>query len=146
MRLLHLLDVALRQQFAAAEHEHVVAHRLDVRQQVAGEEQAHPLAVRQVAGQLDHLLAAGRVHAVRRLVEDQQLRVVDDRRGELQPLLHAGGVRLDRAVARLVEADVVEHLVGALHGVGAAPCRTVRRRRRRSRRRAPPGRGTRPRA
>ena len=46
--------------------------------------------------------------------------IVDDGRGELEPLLHAGRVRLDLAIAGLAEADVVEHLVGPLQGVLAA--------------------------
>ena len=40
-------------------------------------------------------------------------------RRQLQTLLHAGRVRLDGPVAGLAQTDVVEHLVGALQGVGA---------------------------
>ena len=75
--------------------------------------------MRDVADQLEHLVAPLRVHAVGRLVEKQQVGVVDQRLRQLDALLHAGGVRLDVAVARLAEADVVEHLVRALHRVGA---------------------------
>ena len=66
--------------------------------------------------ELEHLVAAGRVEAVRRLVEQQQPRVVDERLGELHPLLHAGRVAADRPVALLVQPDVAEDLGGPLAG------------------------------
>ena len=59
-----------------------------------------------------------RIHAVGRLVEQQQIGIVHERLRELDALLHAGRIGFDVAVARLAEADVVEHLVRALHGVG----------------------------
>ena len=40
-----------------------------------------------------------------------------DRRGDLEPLLHPGRIRLDAAVPRFAQADVVENLVGPLQGV-----------------------------
>ena len=57
------------------------------------------------------------IHAVRRLVEKQQIGIVDERLRELDALLHARRIRPDVAVARLAEADVVEHFVRTLHGV-----------------------------
>ena len=39
--------------------------------------------------------------------------------GQLDPLLHAGRVAADRPVALLVQADVAQHLGGALAGGGA---------------------------
>ena len=64
----------------------------------------------------EHLVAAGRVEAVGRLVEQQQPRVVDERLGELDPLLHPGRVAADRAVALLVQADVAQDLGRPLAG------------------------------
>jgi hypothetical protein len=79
--------------------------------------------VPEIADELEHLLAALRVHAVGRLVEEQQVGIVDERLCQLDALLHARRVRLDVAVARLAETDVVQHFVGALHGVGRRqPC------------------------
>ena len=71
----------------------------------------------EIADELEHLVAPLRVHAVGRLVEEQQIGIVHERLRELDALLHAGRVGLDVAVARLAEADVVEHLVRALHRV-----------------------------
>ena len=68
---------------------------------------------------VEHLVAPGRVEPVGRLVEQQQLRVVDQRLGQLHPLLHAGGVAADRAVALLVQADVAQRLGGRAR---APPC------------------------
>ena len=73
--------------------------------------------MRQIAGELEDFVAAGRVHAVGRLVEDQQLRIVDDGRGQLEPLLHAGGIRFDLAIAGLAETDIIEHFVRPLQGI-----------------------------
>ena len=68
--------------------------------------------------QLQHLVAAGRVEAVRGLVEEEQPRVVDERLGELHALLHARRVAADRAIPLLVEPDVAEHLGSPLAGGG----------------------------
>ena len=62
-------------------------------------------------------MPAGRVQAVGRLVEQQQLRIVHQRGGQLQPLQVAGRVFFQPAIAQLAQADVVEHLVGAAAGV-----------------------------
>jgi hypothetical protein len=65
-----------------------------------------------------HLVTAGRVEAVGRLVEEEQPRIVDERLGELDPLLHPGRVAADGAVALLVQPDVAEDLGGPLAGGG----------------------------
>ena len=69
--------------------------------------------------ELEHLVAPLGVHAVGRLVEEQQIGIVHQRLRQLDALLHAGGVGFDVAVPRLAQADVKEHLVGALHRVDA---------------------------
>ena len=51
---------------------------------MTGEQQAHALVARQVAGQFEDFLAAGGVHAVSRLIEDQQARIVYEGRGQLE--------------------------------------------------------------
>ena len=67
-----------------------------------------------LAHQAEHPLARRGVEAVGRLVEEQQLRAVGDRLGELGELLHAERVGLELAVARLAEADVEQRLVRPL--------------------------------
>ena len=117
---LEVVDAAAGEQLAGAQDHDVVADELDVGQEVAGEEQAHAFLVGEAAGHGEQFVAALGVHAVGRLVEDEEPGVVDDGGGELQALLHAGGIGFGLAVAGLAEADVVEHFVGALHGVAGA--------------------------
>ena len=65
-----------------------------------------------------HLVARGRVEAVGRLVEQHQPRVVHERLGELDPLLHAGRVAADRRGSAPRQADVAQHVGGPLAGGG----------------------------
>ena len=116
-RALQLVDRALRRDLPLVHDDDVIAGVLDVGQQVRREDQVDALVVAEVVDQLEHLVAALRVHAVGRLVEEQQIGIVDERLRELDALLHAGRVGLEVAVARLAEADVVEDLVRALHRV-----------------------------
>ena len=116
-RPLQILDRPLRGHAALVHHDDVVADVFDVGQQMRRENQVDALVVRQVAHQLQHLVAALRVHAVGRLVEEQQIGVVDERLRQLDALLHARRIGLDVAVARFAQAHVVEHFVRALHRV-----------------------------
>ena len=77
--------------------------------------------------QLEHLVAAGRVEPVRRLVEEQQARIVDEGLGELDPLLHAGRVAADRPVALLVQPDVAGGPRRSARGPRSAAGRTSAR-------------------
>ncbi len=132
MGQLEVLDPPLHQQSTAAQHHDILADRLDVGEQVAGEQQAHPLVAGQVDGQVEDVVAARRVHAVGRLVEDQEPRVVHDGGGDLQPLLHPRRVGIAATVPGLAQADVIEHLVGAPKGVAVPhPHQLARIRRRR---------------
>ena len=94
-----------------------LAGALDVGEQVRGDDDVHAFLAGDVADELEHLLAAGGVHARGGLVEQQQPRVVHQRLGQLQPLLHAGGIGLHQAVARLLQPDVIQDVVGPFHGL-----------------------------
>ena len=87
---------------------------------------------------LAHLHAAQRVQAAGRLVEDQQVRVVDQGLGQSHPLLHALGIGLDGALAGGFQLDELQQLVNPPVRLGARECR------RRARRNgaAPPRSGT----
>ena len=61
-------------------------------------------------------LASAGVEAGGGLVEQNHDRIVDEGLGELDALLHAGGILFDVAVALLVEADVAEDIGGASPG------------------------------
>ena len=101
-----------------------VADALDLTQQVAGHDDGDAELGAGAPHQLQHLVASGRVEAVGGLVEEQQARVMHQRLGQLDALLHARRVGADGAVALLVEAHVAQHLRGALAGRGAGQART----------------------
>ena len=77
---------------------------------------ADPQLAMDADDQLQHVLAALRVHAVGRLVEEDQSRIVDDGLRQLDPLLHPGREPADQPVALLIDPDLVEHIVGPLPG------------------------------
>ena len=64
----------------------------------------------ELAEELAQLDAGPRIEAGGRLVEEQHLRVVDERVGEAQALLHAAGQALDVRVALVAEVDEVEEV------------------------------------
>ena len=64
----------------------------------------------QLAQELAQLDPGPRVEPGRGLVEQQHLRVVDQRVGEAQPLLHAARQALDVGVALSAEVDQVEQV------------------------------------
>ena len=64
--------------------------------------------------QVLHLAAANRVQARRRLVENDQVRIVDECLRQADAALHALGKFADGAGAGLAEADHFEKLLGAL--------------------------------
>ena len=95
---------------AASDHDQLVGEQRHLGEQVAGDEHRAPLA-RERLEELPHPLDPLRVEPVGRLVEDQGVRVAEQRAREAQPLAHAHRERL-RLLARDVgEAHQPEHLV-----------------------------------
>ena len=68
---------------ALVHHDHVAAGLLDLGEQVAGQEHRRPV-VRQAAQEGAELPDARRVHAVGRLIEDENFRIVQKRARELK--------------------------------------------------------------
>ena len=110
---------ALGHDAAVADHHEVVGDHLDLVEQVGGEQHG-AAAVGVVAKQATHPADAGRVEAVGRLVEDQHLRLADQRGRDAEPLPHAQRV-VAHPPGRLLrrQADQVQHLLDA--PVVAAP-------------------------
>ena len=88
---------------------HPVGDHLDLAEQVRVDEDRPPLAL-ELQEQVADLLAADRVHAVGRLVQEDHLRVVEERLGDPQPLLHPLGVGADLGVHPLAQADDLQRL------------------------------------
>ena len=97
---------------AAAGHDgDVVRQLLQFVQLVAGRQQTLPL-LGQPAEQGDELGPADRVDAAERLVEDQQLRVVQQRLGQLDALAHPLGVAAQPPLRPAGHADPFQHRPG----------------------------------
>ena len=86
-----------------ADDDEVVGDDLDLVQQVRGQQDG-AAAVGVVAEQVAHPPDAGRVEAVGRLVEDEDLGVAEQRVGDAQPLPHAEGVVAEPAVGLLARS------------------------------------------
>ena len=63
--------------------------------------------------ELAHVAHPGRVEPGRRLVEQQELRVAQQRRRDAEPLAHPVRVAADAVLAAIAQLDHVEHLVDA---------------------------------
>ena len=83
------------------------------------EEDRHPQLDVEPANLLPHRGAADRVEAGRGLVEEQDLRVVDERRGEVEPAPHAARVRADSAIEGVTDVDQLGQLGDAAVGVAS---------------------------
>ena len=77
-----------------------------------------PTLLSRAQAQVADLAPSHRIDAVRRLVEEQDVRGVDERTDEAEALGHALGELLDPHVAPLPEADLFEELAGAAPDVG----------------------------
>ena len=96
--LAHQLDLVLDEDdLALADHADAVGHLLGLVDVVRGQDDRHA-AVAQRAHQLPHVAPQLDVDAGRRLVEEQDSRLVRQRLGDQQPALHAARQRHDLAV------------------------------------------------
>ena len=91
----------------------MVADGLDLGELVRGDEDGPPTPTK-IAQQLADLHDAGGVEAVRRLVEDQQLGVGQQRCGDAEALLHAEREPLDRLPVPAGQADLRDDRVHPL--------------------------------
>ena len=107
------LDRPLLDEAAGVEDADPVAHLPDHAEVVADEEHRRPELLLQARDQVEHLRLDGRVETGRRLVEDQQRRVVRERHRDHRALLHAAG-ELMRVAAqhrfRVGDLHLAQHL------------------------------------
>ena len=96
-----------------------VAQRLDLAQDVRREQHGQVALGDEAPEQREQLLDARRIDRDRRLVEDQDGRLLDQRVRDPEPLAHAARVGLGLLVRGVVEADLVEQLVDPRLGLGA---------------------------
>ena len=98
-----LVERRLGDEPAAVDDQHAVDGLRDLGQHVARHEH-RPAARRERAQEVAQPAHALRVEPVGRLVEDEQLRLAEQRRREAEPLPHAERVALDPAPRRALEA------------------------------------------
>ena len=104
---------------AALDDHDGVADPLHLLEVVGRHDDVHAELGADAADQGEHLRPLHRVEPVGRLVEQDELGIVSDRRGELDPLPLARGHRPDRTEALLAEAHEPQRVVRPLDG-GAA--------------------------
>ena len=105
-------------EFALVHDGHAVAYGLNLAEFVRGEEDRFALVLEALDDFAD-FHAAQRVEAARRLVEDEQIGIVDEGLGEADPLLHALRIGFDRAFARVFQFNQLQQPVNALVGFAA---------------------------
>ena len=115
----YLPEASLGQEAPLADDGDPVAELLDLREEVAGEEDREPLAG-ELAHQRPDVAHAARVQAVRRLVQDEELRFPEERRRYRQPLLHPLRVRLYLILRPACQVHGLEH---PLYRRGLVPAR-----------------------
>ena len=102
---------------AAVDDPDVVGELVGLLQVLGGEEDGGAVVV-QRPHLLPDRLAADRVEPGGRLVEEEHARFVDQRRGEVEPALHAARVGADAAVGGGGQVDPLEQVVGAAPALG----------------------------
>lgn len=88
---------------------HSIADLFDFAEQVRVEEDRLPFAA-EAFHEIADLAAADRVHPVRRFIQKDDLRIVEHRLGDAEPLLHALRVGADAVIHPGADADDLEHL------------------------------------
>ena len=104
-----LLHATLRHLPALVQHDDPVAEGLHVGEDVGAEKHGLPRRL-EIPDDAAHLHPAHRVQARHRLVEDDELRVVQQRLGEPEPLHHPLGIFPDRRVPGPRKPDPGEEL------------------------------------
>src|SRR5262249_1162480 len=94
-----LRNSAMPQHAAVMQNHDRIANALHVAQEMRGQNERFAVVFAQGMEQPEHGVAPGGVQSARRFVQKQDRRIMNDRLSELQPLLHAGGVFLQSAIA-----------------------------------------------
>ena len=97
---------------AAVDHGDAVGELVGLLQVLRGQQDRRPF-LDALADHLPHAEPAARIEAGRRLVEEDQPGAADQRAGEVESPPHPAGVRLERAVGRIGERELLEQFVGA---------------------------------
>ena len=108
----HVGQAAVSDEAALGENRDAVAQRLGVAQDVRAEED-RAAAIAQIENQRSHVAATERIEAGHRLVEDDELGIVDERLGDAHALKHALRELPQLEPAFAADADLVEQTARA---------------------------------
>ena len=97
----------------------LVGQRVGLVQVLGGQQHGRSLGD-EVADDVPHVLALGRVEAGGRLVEEDHRRAADQARGQVEPPAHAAGVGLGHLAGGVGEVEPVQQLRGAGLGLAGA--------------------------
>ena len=115
------IDAAQLLQFALMQNRDPIANVLHVGQQVAAHHDRLPLGL-ELQNQVLHLAGADRVQTAGRLVEQDQLRIVDQRLGQADAPGHAFGILAQLPPLGPIQADHVDQLGRPLRGARPRAC------------------------
>src|SRR4051812_18378614 len=100
-------EVALGRQSTLCEYQYPRAEPLDLVEHMARHDDG-AVGGAEMLEQFDQVDALPRIEAGERLVEDEDLGIVDDRLGDLDALAHALGERRQSTVVAGIEADLMD--------------------------------------
>jgi len=119
-----VFDLAFVADLALDDDGHAIAHHLDVGQDVGVHEDGLAVGA-QPQDQIADLLASQRVESAHGLVEEHDLRVVDQRLGDARALQHALRVGTEARIAGVGEAHPAEQRRDPLGPIGARDARQL---------------------
>ena len=114
--VLELVPGSLRDHLPPVDDRDPVGQLIGFLQVLGGQQQRRPLAP-QLAHDGPDLVAAARIQARGRLVEEQHLRARQQARRDVELAAHAAGVGPGRPVSRLRQVEPLEQLAGAAAGL-----------------------------
>ena len=104
---------ALGDHTAVVDDDDVVGETVGLLEVLGRQEEGGALAD-QLLDDFPEVVAAARVEAGRRLVQEQHRGAVDERCGEVEPTTHASAVGLGRPIGGVGQAEALQQLVGAI--------------------------------
>jgi len=114
--VLELVPGSLRDHLPAVDDRDPVGQLIGFLQVLGGQQERCPLALQFAHGGPD-LIAAARIQARGRLVEEQHLRPGQQAGGDVEPAAHPAGVGPGRPVSRLRQVEPLQQLAGAAAGL-----------------------------